>query len=164
MKEDDLHRFSLLLLRSIPPELMSIWMWGWNLRFLPEVWQDETMAGRKCLSLHQESTVSLEALKREVSKNLYSSRSSLSSWGTVKQIWWKPVGGKSSSIFFTHLSVRTLPQELQKRVLQEWGTIIYWSGCSGQPFVITQFLGVTAREHLLYCPDDILTKRVFIPG
>ncbi len=26
MKEDDLQRFSLLLSRSIPPELMSIWM------------------------------------------------------------------------------------------------------------------------------------------
>ena len=31
-------------------------------------------------------------------------------------------------------------------------------------FVITQFIGATAREHFLYCSDDILAKRVFIPG
>lgn len=45
--------------------------------------------------------------------------------GNGKTDMMKRVRGKSFSILSIHLSVRTLPQELQKRVLQEWGTIIY---------------------------------------
>jgi len=29
-------------------------------------------------------------------------------------------------------------------------------------FMITQFLGITTRKHLLHCPDDILAKRIFM--
>ena len=31
-------------------------------------------------------------------------------------------------------------------------------------FMITQFLRITTRKHLLYCPDDIVAKRIFMPG
>jgi len=52
-----------------------------------------------------------EALKRQLSRNIYSSSSSLSSWGTIRQRCWKLVEGRLFSIFSNHLSVRTLPQE-----------------------------------------------------
>ena len=30
-------------------------------------------------------------------------------------------------------------------------------------FMVTQLLGITAGEHLLYCADDIAAKRIFMP-
>jgi hypothetical protein len=29
-------------------------------------------------------------------------------------------------------------------------------------FMITQLLGITAGEHLLYCTDDVRAKRIFV--
>jgi hypothetical protein len=37
---------------------------------------------------------------------------------------------------------------------------VLWTGI----FMITQLVGITAREHLLYCVDDILAKGILVLG
>jgi len=76
------------------------------------------------------------------------------------------VGGKSFSIFPTHPLIGKnfttgIAEASFAGVRNNYMLLrVLWTGI----FMITQLVGITAREHLLYCVDDILAKGILILG